>query len=317
MFGMMFGDLGHGLLFMAIGFYLWKSAKPTVGKLRDTGLFLVLCGGSASVFGIFYDSFFGREGIIASIPVLGGLVLVHPLDDVMALFRVAVIIGVFCISIGIIFNIVNHFRRRQYFEGILDKFGIIGLVFYWGSLGLGLKAAVAGRVHSHELLFLIVLPLVLLFLKEPLARLLGHEMEGEEESGRSGPGLMIFTSIIEVMETLTTFLSNTISFARLAGFALSHAALCLAVYTVADMIRGMPSGGFLAGIAVVLGNLLVMVIEGMIVTIQGLRLEYYEMFSKFFSGDGVLYAPFKLAGTVGSMPGASVYTGNKQKEGPQ
>ncbi len=275
MFGMMFGDLGHGLVFFGIGLYLFLGKRAAAGKLREVGLFLLFCGGISSIFGILYDSFFGREEIIARWPVLGSFTLVHPLTDLMSLFKVSIALGILCITIGIAFNIRNRFRRGEYFEGVFDKFGVIGMVFYWGSLGLGLKAMVAGRIHGYEIFGLVILPLALLFAKDFLARIfrVGREEHSGEEG--SGLGLMVFTAIIEVMETLTTFLSNTISFVRLAGFALSHAALCLAVYTIAAMIRGLPAGGALAVFVVIGGNIFVMILEGMIVTIQGLRLEYY------------------------------------------
>ena len=99
---------------------------------------------------------------------------------------------------------------------------------------------------------------------------------------------------MEVFETVTTFLGNTVSFVRIGAFALSHATLCLTIYVVGGLVRELPGGGLWWLLVVVLGNALVIALEGLVVTIQGLRLQYYEFFSKFFSGDGVAYKPFAL-----------------------
>ncbi len=290
MFGMMFGDVGQGLVILAVGMYLLRSARPAVRRLRDTGYLLLFCGASAMAFGVLYDSFFGREEIISRLPGLRRLVIVHPLQNVMVLFKTAVVVGVILISAGVLINIVNKFRAGHYFEGIFDKFGIIGIIFYWGSLGLGLKAAMANRIHGYEVWLLIVLPLALLFLHKPLEGIIRRRKHLIEEDWL---GFLLGASI-EVMETLTTFLGNTVSFVRLAGFALAHAALCMAVYSLADMLRDVPGSTLLGGSIILVGNVFVILLEGLVVTIQGIRLEYYEFFSKFFSGDGVLYAPFRL-----------------------
>ena len=94
--------------------------------------------------------------------------------------------------------------------------------------------------------------------------------------------------IFEIIEMLLSFLSNTISFLRLAAFAINHAGLCMAVYILANMISGA------GNIAIaIIGNAIVIVLEGLIVAIQVLRLEYYELFSRFYSGDGRPYKPIK------------------------
>lgn len=87
---------------------------------------------------------------------------------------------------------------------------------------------------------------------------------------------------------LLSFLSNTISFLRLAAFAINHAGLCMAVYLLADMTSG--AGNLLIAI---LGNVIVLVLEGLIVGIQTLRLEYYELFSRFYDGSGKEYKSIK------------------------
>lgn len=285
MFGLMFGDLGQGAVIALGGLYLLRTRRPSLSKYSDAGYWLLFCGGSAMIFGLLYGSVFGYE----EVPFLPALWL-RPLHDTMRLFAVTVAVGVACISIGILINIVNRLRKRQILEGVFDKFGVIGIIFYWGSIGLGIKALYAGRLSAGEVLLLVGLPLAILFLREPLYGLLARRKRLLHEDIFS----FVLSSSIEVMETVTTFLGSTVSFARLGGFALSHAALCMAIYAVVDLIRTAPLGTLWAGLVIVLGNVFVILLEGLVVTIQGVRLEYYELFSKYFAGDGVLYRPFRL-----------------------
>ena len=110
-----------------------------------------------------------------------------------------------------------------------------------------------------------------------------------------------------MFETITGFLGNTVSFVRVGAFALSHATLCLTVYVVGGLVRDLPGGGLWWLLVVIFGNALIIALEGMIVTIQGLRLQYYEFFSRFFSGDGVAYKPFALEETGTGEAHGEVY----------
>jgi V/A-type H+-transporting ATPase subunit I len=283
MFGLMFGDVGQGLVIALGGVYMLRSKRPLVLKHRNSGSWLLLCGISAMIFGVLYGSVFGNEHLLPKL-------WVNPLHDVLALFKATVYVGIVCISAGVIINIVNRLRARQYLEGLFDKFGVIGILFYWGSLGVGLKAAYAGRLSLRGIAIFVILPLIILFIREPLYNLVTRKPKLLHEDLLS----FVLTSGVEVMETVTTFLGSTVSFVRLGGFALSHAALCLAIYSVVDMLKTVAGGTFWAALLIVVGNLFVIVLEGLVVTIQGVRLQYYELFSKYFPGDGVLYSPFRL-----------------------
>lgn len=283
MFGLMFGDVGQGAVLALVGAGLQSRRGPRAAQLRDIGLLLILCGGSATVFGVLYGSVFGSEEIIPHY-------WVQPLQDVMTLFKAAIVLGILFISGGIVLNICNKIRKRAWFDGVFDRFGLIGILFYWGAIGLGLKAAQARVIHGWEIALVIGLPLLVLFVREPLHNLLRREKHLLHEDVFT----FAMTAGMEVLETVTTFLGNTVSFVRIGAFALSHAALCMTIYILADMLKELPGGGFWNVLVIVLGNAFVIVLEGMVATIQGLRLQYYELFSKFFSGDGVLYQPFRL-----------------------
>jgi V/A-type H+-transporting ATPase subunit I len=100
---------------------------------------------------------------------------------------------------------------------------------------------------------------------------------------------------VEILETLSTYVSNTVSFLRVGAFALSHAVLSFIVFTLSGMVgRGVGAGPVFAFMVVAFGNALIIVLEGMIVAIQVVRLQYYEFFSKFFTETGVAFSPFRF-----------------------
>ncbi len=285
MFGVMFGDVGQGLTIALLGLWLHRTRRPSLAPFRDGGVLLFFCGLAAMVFGFCYGSVFGYENEALLKPLW-----VSPLRDVTRVLKAAVGLGILCISGAIVINILNRLRNRRWFESVFDKFGILGIVFYWGALGIGLKAARAGELDAGQFVFVVILPLALLFLREPLHNLLHRRrpLEG---------GLLTFLleASVETLETVTVFLGSTVSFVRVGAFALSHAALCLAIFSVVDMLRQLPGSGLWALLVLIFGNLLVIFMEGMVAMIQGVRLEYYELFSKYFPGDGILYRPFVLS----------------------
>jgi V/A-type H+-transporting ATPase subunit I len=180
---------------------------------------------------------------------------------------------------------------------ILDKFGLIGLLFYWGVLVLLLNRAAIqaqGLMGVSVILFLVV-PIVGWSLKEPIEHFLRH---GAGESREVGGGLAGATmeSCVGAFEAVLSYLANTISFVRLAAYAMSHAALLFAAFMLAAVVRDIPFGGGLWSLLVIiLGNIVAIVLEGIIASVQALRLEYYEFFGKFFTGNGQPFEPFRLA----------------------
>jgi V/A-type H+-transporting ATPase subunit I len=90
------------------------------------------------------------------------------------------------------------------------------------------------------------------------------------------------------------YISNTASFMRLGAYAMSHAGLCLVIFALEAAVRHAPAGALWSILLLVVGNLVVIVLEGLVVAVQALRLEYYEFFNKFFSGEGKAYKPFDL-----------------------
>ena len=283
MFGLMFGDVGHGAILTLLGLGLLFARRPALRAFRPGGYFLLFCGLSAMAFGLAYGSVFGLEDLLPAL-------WLRPLEKSTTLFACTIGFGMVCISIALLFNLINKFRAHDYFNAIFDKTGLAGAGLYWGVLALGLTAALGRPVPIWAIALFALAPLLLLFLREPL-----HALHQKRHGGPSEPLVMsLLTAFIETADALSGFFSNTLSFVRVGAFALSHAALCMAVYAIGDLVREGAGGHILSPLITIFGNLFVIGMEGMLVLIQITRLQFYELFSKYFAGDGIAYAPFQL-----------------------
>lgn len=288
MFGMMFGDVGHGIVLALCGGAALRWGRGATAK--DAGV-LLSCGGmSSTCFGAVYGSWFGIES-------LRRYALWHdPLQgDPSRLMLVAIGIGVVVISLGLILNVANRLRRGDVWGAFTDKFGILGAVFYWGLLVLLTRSAALASAGLDRigLIVVLVLPIGAWVLKEPVEAYRARAKDGTgHPAGLLAAGA---ESVIGAFEAVLAYLANTISFVRLAAYAMSHAALLLAMMTLAAKLESIPVVGPVLGIILaVLGNLVVIVLEGIIASVQGLRLEFYEFFGKFFTGGGQPFTPFRV-----------------------
>jgi len=288
MFGMMFDDVGHGLTLVVGGLALARKARRD--EMKKLGALLWMSGCSAMVFGWITGSVFGVEEAIH--PPLGGWF--QPLGSVANInevLMIAIVLGVVVISVGVVLNIINRIRARDYFALVVDRFGVVGFIFYWGAVGLGIRAVVRGAAPSvGAAVVLVGVPLAVLFLREPLHQLMTRRDHLRLPTMVGG----LFQGFVEVLETLSTYVANTVSFVRVGAFALAHAAVCAAIFSTEAIVRKMPGGPLWSVLVVVFGNAFVIVLEGLVVSIQAMRLHYYEFFSKFFRGEGKAYQPFKL-----------------------
>jgi V/A-type H+-transporting ATPase subunit I len=280
MFGMMFGDAGHGAVLCLAG--LWLALRRT-GKLRDAGKIIFCCGLSSAAFGLVYGSFFG-------LPSFKKYALWRdPLEgDPLALLKAAVLTGIVVISTGVLLNIANKLRSGDRLGAALDRFGAAGLVFYWCAL-----LWAAGLAGGRAMLPPVALALACWVLKGPALALLGRP---GAEGGLAGAA----EALVGAFEGVLLYLANTVSFVRLAAYAMSHAALLAAAWALAAEADKTWGAGSIAGLfAVVAGNAAALGLEGLVAGVQALRLEYYEFFGKFFEGSGRPFKPFTLKLTGG------------------
>ncbi len=267
MFGAMFGDIGHGLILALLGGVL--SLLPKFKKIVALASIMFWVGISSALFGLIYGSVFGNEHIMTQ---TFGNFFTAPLENINLILLSAVGFGVLMISSGIILNIINCIRLKDYGKLFFGGTGIAGLLFYWSVLSLALLKMVF-KIDVPQALFAVPIGAIVIVGME---KRLEYWIYGHGE--RPGLGMGIF----EVLESVLSFLSNTISFVRVGAFALNHGALMSVVFILADMAQHT-WGKWLA---LLLGNIFVIGFEGMVVGIQALRLEYYEFFIKFFRADG-------------------------------
>lgn len=286
MFGVMFGDIGHGLVLTLLGALL-VGGRRTV-QVKKAGALVFSCGLSSAVFGFLYGSFFGVESWFRPL-------WVRPMNNVFLFLKAAIFFGIAVVTLGLALNIVNALRSRDWVRGVFDKAGLLAGVIYWGGTGLVIRTLMLeGKGVTRGPVFLLVgLPMLLLFLKAPFARLTGRSARLFPE----GPLSYFLETVIELIEIFIGFLSNTLSFIRVAAFALAHGMLFMAVFSLSDVIARTPGGTISSVLIILLGNILVFFLEGMIVTIQAIRLEYYEFFGKFFAAEGARYEPMSISET--------------------
>lgn len=278
MFGIMFGDIGQGLVYFLAGIFLYKKSEVAGGILTRLGTFSI-------IFGFVYGSLFGLEQ--HELPWLPSLIG-SPLStrNIPIILLSGVIFGVVVLTIAFIFGIVNSLRRGDIEEGIFGKNGLVGYIFFMGLIFTGIAIVGVIPVSVFVPIGVMVVSLIIMVFKEPLAN-----MFEKNKPYIHGDATSYFVeSGFEGVETILGALSNAISFIRVGAFALNHAGLFMAFLVMSDMTDNI----VLKIIVLVLGNILILSLEGLVVFIQGLRLQYYEMFSKYFSGDGEEYNPITI-----------------------
>ncbi|HWS46455.1 MAG TPA: V-type ATPase 116kDa subunit family protein [Acidimicrobiia bacterium] len=264
MFGMMFGDAGRGLLLIGLG--LWaRTGRGLIGRMRPGWALAVAAGVSATLFGVAYGEFFGPTHVLPA-------VWLRPLDEPVRLLVAGLAVGAALLAVSYVIGSVNRWREGGMRVAVYEPSGLAGLCSYAG-LGLlviglyeGVEAiTVAGGV-------LVGVGVVLVFVGRYTA------------AGGHGAGAAQAT--VESVDGVVRMGSNVVSFARLAAFGLTAAAIGAVVWDGTTALWG-PGGAALAAIALfVVGNLAAFALEALVVGVQALRLEYYELFSRIFGEQG-------------------------------
>jgi len=301
LFGIMFGDLGQGGVFFFLGIALISGKVPFLSRWRHFGPLFATIGLSSMAMGLLTGEVFAngellkpvsraitarfgaeRDRILELMPQRGAM------TKLIYFFGFTLVIGFIVNSLGLLINIVNQFSLRKPARAIFGKTGLCGAFFFWYAVFASVRIAVTrGAVEWYDIVCFAI-PLALLFFSEPITRYL----EGERPVLENGVFAAAIGGIVELLETVSTVISNSVSFLRVGAFALSHAVLSYIVFTMTDLVGGsLSAGGLLVGL---FGNAIIIFLEGLIVAIQVVRLQYYEFFSKFFTETGKEFTPFRF-----------------------
>ena len=281
MFGVMFGDVGQGACLVIGGFLLYHFKHLNIAGI------ISFCGLFSAFFGFMYGSLFGFEHVIPTI-------WMKPMDseNMMTTLILAVVFGVILIIAAMLIQIINSIRQKNIGSALVGTNGLTGLIFYLIVIYIVVTKLLPAMGPTRFMALLTVLIIVCLFaiaFAEPLKARINRKRFTLSE----GRVMFVTEAVFELLEVLLSYMTNSISFIRVGAFALSHAGMMSVVMMLSDIENSTTPAGI---IIVIFGNILISALEGLIVGIQVLRLEYYEMFSRFYSGTGHEFKPYGSSG---------------------
>jgi V/A-type H+-transporting ATPase subunit I len=308
LFGIMFGDSGQGAVLLFLG--LLAGRYNRLAKFKNYSTPLIAVGISSIVMGFITGEVFTREELfVAPTRAITRAITGQPVDRLLTIMPLAehggsviklfyffgftVGMGILLNSLGLIINISNKCILKKYEEAFFAKTGLAGLLLFWYAIFIALRCIFFKGSFEYFDLAGILIPCICIFFGPLIWRCITRERP------LLSHGIMTFLmeGFVEVMETASGYISNTVSFLRVGAFALSHGVLSYIVFRFTEELAnsgGGPIGSVSALLVLIFGNLVIIVLEGMIVAIQVVRLQYYEFFSKFFTETGVEFAPFRF-----------------------
>lgn len=303
-FGMMFGDVGHGLILTL--FFLLVRQRGT-GTMRQWANIFIVAGLSAIFFGVVFGEFFELP-FSEFVPIPPLIEIIHraagsvdsfnflptPFAGVNLIMIVSILIGVAHLTTGLSLDVYQGFKDHDRMEVALEKIPVLtmylsGVGYGLAFIGAGFKFNVLTSTSTNPLLGIpnnllggvslaVLVPSMLVLLAGKSVAIATGRLKGESTLGALSNGGL------EVFERISQFLSNTISYVRLAVMLLVHAALLLII----NLMQPWANPVYIAPWVVL--NLLILTFEAFIVYVQDLRLHLYEFFTKFFQGTGT---PFR------------------------
>lgn len=272
-FGMMFGDAGQGAAIAVLGFLLFKKSGSWLWRIVGC------CGISSIFFGLFYGSVFGMEHLL---PWEGFYPLAS--ENIMTVLLAGAAFGIVVILVCMVFNIVNALRMGDIHQAFFSPNGAAGMVLYVSAVAavVGAFTGMFNLLKAWFVLPFIVLPIALIWLGHPLAKLLQGDKNWKPESW----GMFIVEGFFEIFESAISYMSNTMSFLRLGAFAISHAGMMM---VVSMLCQNAAATGKV--IVMIIGNIFVAGLEAALCSIQIIRLEFYEIFGRFYVSGGQEFAP--------------------------
>lgn len=311
-FGIMFGDVGHGFVLFLLGFLASSRGLKSFSKFKKYSVPLMSVGIASMIMGVLNGAVFTNEYLLVSpTRIISAAITGYPADRILHIlpmtekggsmtklfyfFGFTIGIGIVLNTLGILINIFNSFVLKKYKDAVFSKKGLCGLVLFWYTLFIVFRCAGGGGIEWYDITIFSVSFLCILF-----APVINRCIERKKPAMEHGVFTFVIEIIVEIIETSSTFFSNTISFVRVGAFALSHAVLSYVVFYFSEtlVLSGGAFASFSAALLMIFGNSLIIVLEGLIVAIQVVRLQYYEFFGKFFFQTGIAFSPFRLRNYV-------------------
>lgn len=301
MFGMMFGDAGHGFVILLTGLVgtLFNKKKKSSASLFNL---LIWCGVSAIFFGVLFGSYFGYPWFKALWfnyhAAVTGEHASGPISSIMQVLALSAWLGVGVIALGILLHLYNAICQKDIIAFFCDKSGVAGALVYFAGVFIAYHFLKEGNFLVITLPLLVIcfaLPAILFLIK-----LIYHQATSQEGFSFSSIFMVLLELLIEFLELFSSYLANTLSFLRVAGLGIAHVSLMSAFFTLASMVKKSVDQPTVAAVGywslIVLGNILVCALEGLSAWIQTLRLHYYEFFNKFLVGGGIAFNPINIRG---------------------
>jgi len=306
MFGIMFGDVGQGFVLFLTGILIGKIPR-FLPKFKKFSTPLISVGCASMIMGLLAGSFFANEkALVIPTRAVTSFFFNQPMDRILHIlpmaeeggsitkllyfFAFTIVIGIIINSLGLIINIYNRCVLKKYQAAFLSKTGLAGLVIFWYAIFIAVRILLGGKFESYDFAALLI-PILIIFFGPLIWRIITGQKPVLEE----GIFTFIMEGFVEVIETISSYLSNTISFLRVGAFALAHAVFSFIIFYFTDELARSGIAGTLSAILIsIIGNTIIIALEGLIVAIQVVRLQYYEFFNKFFIETGVEFAPFRF-----------------------
>lgn len=288
LFGVMFGDVGQGIVLALICYFIMYKKMG-----MQIGLIISRCSIFSVLFGFVYGSVFGFEHALD--PMFHALgfhekpIEALSRDGIMKILVISLALGIGITCIAMLINICTGFAAKKYAKSVFHVNGVCGLVMYLSliltllKLALGLAIPFVGTLPFY--LICIALPFLGIYFSEPLVAICSKEAIHETV------GEILMNGFFEMFDALLSYVSNTMSFLRVGGFVMAHAGMMIVVFTLANL----STNPVVYVLVVAIGNLFVMALEALFVGIQVLRLQFYEIFSRFYEASGTPFTPMSVS----------------------
>ncbi len=298
-FGIMFADFGDGIIFSLVSYLIRRRGT---GSLRQWGNIFLTAGITSTIFGAVFGEFFGFQlyrfipipPLIEVMDTAFEQIPVPNIGHVLVIMEVSILIGIAHLTTGMSLDLYQSLKERNIVEALVEK--LPNLTMYVSGVAYGVAFIVAGYnfnvlksaapvpflgipndVLGGVAMAVLFPSMIVLFCGKAVAAKMG-KMEGVTVGGALANGGL------EVFERISLFLSNTISYVRLAILLLVHAVLVQTISYLSPLTNPVFIPTW------IIFNILIILFEGLVVYIQDLRLHIYEFFTKFYRGTGT---PFR------------------------